>query len=210
MGSGVVIARSPIAWGVAARARPGQACSGDLHLVKPVDGGVLLAVVDGLGHGEEAKVAAKTAVGVVDRYAGESLVSLVKRCHGALTKTRGVVMTLASLDVLARTLTWLGVGNIEGLLLRADPRPRPWGAERAVLRSGLVGYRLPDLRASVVPIAPGDLLVFVTDGINAGFAEGWLRSDPPQEVADKIMARYAKQTDDALVLVARYLGEGHE
>jgi len=33
---------------------PGQAVSGDMHLVRPFEDGVLVALVDGLGHGEEA------------------------------------------------------------------------------------------------------------------------------------------------------------
>jgi len=46
-------------WGVAERALPGQTVSGDKYLVKPLADGVLLAVVDGLGHGGEATAAAK-------------------------------------------------------------------------------------------------------------------------------------------------------
>jgi hypothetical protein len=31
-------------------------------------------------------------------------------------------------------------------------------------------------------------------------------SDPPQQLADQLLAEYGKATDDALVLVARYMG----
>jgi hypothetical protein len=30
--------------------------------------------------------------------------------------------------------------------------------------------------------------------------------DPPQQLADQLLSEYGKSTDDALVLVARYLG----
>jgi negative regulator of sigma-B (phosphoserine phosphatase) len=56
-----------IDWGVASRALPGQAVCGDMHLIKPVGDGVLLAVVDGLGHGDEATVAAKTALASLEK-----------------------------------------------------------------------------------------------------------------------------------------------
>ena len=52
----------PFEWGLAARALHGQAESGDLHLVAPFAGGVLIAAVDGLGHGSEAAAAARVAV----------------------------------------------------------------------------------------------------------------------------------------------------
>jgi len=107
-------------------------------------------------------------------------------------------------------MTWLSVGNVEGVLLYTDQTARPARPARATLltRGGIVGSELPQLRAEVVPIAAGDILIFATDGIREGFAED-LPTDPgPQQLADQILARYGKGTDDALVLVARYLGDG--
>src|SRR5256885_9190382 len=60
-----------IEWGVASLALPGEAESGDRHLVKPVGTGVLVAVVDGLGHGAEAAAAAQAAVAALERHATE-------------------------------------------------------------------------------------------------------------------------------------------
>ena len=45
-----------IEWGVAAAPLAGETESGDLHLVKPVGRGMLVAAVDGLGHGAEAVI----------------------------------------------------------------------------------------------------------------------------------------------------------
>src|SRR3989449_6612426 len=86
-----------IEWGVATLALPGQAESGDLHLVKPVGSGVLVAVVDGLGHGAEAATAAQAAAAPLERHATESPVALVERCHRALKGTRRAVMSVAGL-----------------------------------------------------------------------------------------------------------------
>jgi phosphoserine phosphatase RsbX len=194
-----------IEWGVATRALAGQAVSGDQYLVKPLVNGVLVAVIDGLGHGEEAAAAANLAVTGLARAAQESVLTLVRRCHEGLKATRGVVMSLASFTVPDSTLTWLGVGNVEGLLLRADVHHRPV-CEAIPLRGGVVGYQLPALHASVLPIRRGDTLVLATDGIRDGFAEGLPLRDPPQQVADRILAQFGKDTDDALVLVARFIG----
>lgn len=209
MPEATLISRPLITWGVASRPLRGHDISGDLHLVKPLPGGVLLAVLDGIGHGEEAAAAARAAVDVLETSVEHELPSLVGRCHAALTRTRGVVMTLAFLNPMTGTLTWLGVGNVEALLVRANPAVKP-GMERALLRSGLVGYHLPVLRESTVSINPGDLVVFATDGIEPGFAHRWERSAPAQEVADQIMGAHFRGTDDALVLVVRYLEPGYE
>src|SRR5438034_1086567 len=72
-----------IEWGVASLALPGEAESGDRHLVKPVGTGVLVAVVDGLGHGAEAAAAAQAAVAALERHATESPVPLIERCNSA-------------------------------------------------------------------------------------------------------------------------------
>jgi serine/threonine protein phosphatase PrpC len=197
--------RPPLDWGVAARAYPGQAESGDRHLVQPFPDGVLVAVVDGLGHGEEAAVAAQAAVAALTARAGDSVLALVRDCHEKLRRTRGVVLSLASFNVRDETVTWLGVGNVEGLLLHADASGK-LVRESVLLRGGVVGYQLPTLRASVLPVQRGDLLLFATDGIQAGFGDGLALHDAPRQIADGILTRHGKDTDDALVLVARYLG----
>ena len=199
--------RPLIDWGVATLALAGEAESGDLHLVKPVGRGVLVAAVDGLGHGADAAAAARAAVTALDRHADEFLIPVVRKCHEALIGTRGVVLSLAYLDGAKRTLTWLGIGNVEGVLLHADARARR-ARGSLVTRGGIVGSELPPLRADVQPVAPGDLLIFATDGIRGGFAEGLPTDATPQQLADHILARHGKGTDDALVLVARYAGGG--
>src|ERR1043166_2247497 len=100
MSSGAVHERDLIDWGVASRPLAGQDVSGDLHLVKPHDRGVLLAVVDGVGHGDEATAAAQAAVLTLETSTDRSIIALVKRCHEALLRTRGVVMTVAFLNPL--------------------------------------------------------------------------------------------------------------
>jgi len=49
-------------------------------------------------------------------------------------------------------------------------------------------------------------LVFATDGIGSGFLSDVSAREEPQRLADQILDRYGKGTDDALVLVAKYLG----
>ncbi|HZD61041.1 MAG TPA: SpoIIE family protein phosphatase [Anaerolineae bacterium] len=194
-----------IEWGVASRPHLGQSVSGDLHLVKQFEGGTLLAAVDGLGYGFEAAAAARIAVDTLKQGAGEAVDELVKRCHARLKGTRGVALSLASISEADETVTWTGVGNVEGRLLRADPHASPL-RETLLLRGGVVGYQLPKLHPSTIPIARGDVLILVTDGIRSGFDKDLVLSDPPQRIADHILAAYGKESDDDLVLVARFAG----
>jgi negative regulator of sigma-B (phosphoserine phosphatase) len=200
-----------IEYGVATLTLPGETESGDLHVVQPVSTGVLVGVADGLGHGAEAAAAARAAVATLRDHGQESLLPLLQRCHRALVGTRGVVMSLAFFQGGDATMTWVGVGNVEGVLLYTDHPTRPAppaGPARTslVTRGGIVGSELPQLRAEVISIAPGDTLIVATDGVKDGFADGVGIETPPQQLADQILARFCKGTDDALVLVARYLG----
>ena len=198
---------SAIEWGVASRALPGQPASGDINVVKGFSDGVLVAAVDGLGHGEEAATAAAVAAATLEKHAAEPVMTLVQRCHEALRATRGVAMSIASFNVARGLLTWLGVGNVEGVLLRRSA-VRAEAEMPLLLRGGVVGFQLPPLDVEVVPVSAGDTLIFATDGIQSDFARGLARNFPPQQAAEKILARYGKATDDALVLVARYVGNG--
>ena len=90
MSSRVRNAQTLVHWGVATVALQGQSESGDLHMVKAVTDGVLIAVVDGLGHGEEAAAAARIAVDALERYAEEPPLALLQQCHVALKGSRGV------------------------------------------------------------------------------------------------------------------------
>ena len=182
-----------------------EAESGDLHVVAEFPEGVLVGVIDGLGHGIEAAASASAAASILASSAGEPLETLVVRCHEALRGARGAVMSLARFE--GPSMTWAGVGNVEGLLVRGDGvRPR----ETIPLRGGIVGYHLPSLRADTVPVAPGDTLILATDGIHGGFGEALPRRATPRELADRILAAHARGSDDALVLVARYLGAERE
>lgn len=193
-----------LTWAVAGAPMQGFTESGDVHVVAPFDHGVLVAVIDGLGHGPEAALAAKEAARLLELHAGESVLGLVQRCHEGLRKTRGVVMSIASFDERDDTMTWVGVGNVEGLLLRATDIPNVDQAIAA--RGGVIGYQIPALRPVTLPVAQGDILVMATDGIHGGFADRVDRKESPEAIASAIFSRNTRGSDDSLVLVARYRG----
>lgn len=194
-----------VEWSVASAPHPGQIVSGDLHVVSAWADGVLIGVVDGLGHGDEATKAARTAVDVLAAHASEPVVSLVQRCHRALQHTRGAVLTLISLDTRTHTAALIGVGNVEAILCRADPQARP-PRERVLLRGGVVGYQLPALQASHVPFGPGDIVALATDGVREDFVDEVSAAEPTAQLVDRIMARKFRGNDDGLVLACKYLG----
>jgi negative regulator of sigma-B (phosphoserine phosphatase) len=91
--------------------------------------------------------------------------------------------------------------------VRSGQGSLPRSRERLILRGGVVGYSLPMLRTSIFPVGPGDTLVLATDGIRPGFVDAIAMGARPQQVANAVLASFGKDTDDALVLVARVEGD---
>ena len=190
-------------WSVEGRPLPGEIVSGDNYFVASDDSMALLVVTDGLGHGPEADRASQTALAVVKKNLGRELPELVALCDAALLGTRGAVMTCARVDKATSTVAWLSVGNVSGALLRAVSGS--W--EEVFELGGIVGSGRLKLRApEILPIGVGDYLIFATDGIKPGFLSRVSLSAPAEELARSVLFGYAKNDDDALVMVARYLG----
>jgi negative regulator of sigma-B (phosphoserine phosphatase) len=191
--------------GVAGAALEGEDRSGDLAVFAPTARGGLACLIDGLGHGGPAADAAEAAAEVIRVHAEAPPQDLLDRCHAALKKTRGVVMTLAWIDVEAAELVWTGVGNVDARLWHPAAGGRH---DVALVFGGVVGYQLPRIRPATLALAPGDLLVMVTDGIDAGFPAALEGGGAAQAIAERIFAAHGKGTDDALAVVVRFAPRG--
>jgi negative regulator of sigma-B (phosphoserine phosphatase) len=189
-----------IDWSAAGRPRPGESESGDAYLVRNLTDAVLVAVVDGLGHGAEAARASRAAIAVADAFAASSLAQIAMRCHEALRETRGAVLTLARIDGRQGTLTWLGIGNVAAVLIRGHGSKV---REVLVPRGGLVGHQLANLVPASLSVSSGDTLIVTTDGVNWDPDDGPLAMDAAGPMARGLLDAYAVTTDDATVVVVR-------
>jgi negative regulator of sigma-B (phosphoserine phosphatase) len=74
----------------------------------------------------------------------------------------------------------------------------------ALVFGGVLGYRMPKVRAATMPLERGDVLVMITDGIDGAISPALTGGGAAQTMADRILAMHGKGTDDALVIVVRY------
>ncbi len=183
---------------------PGQCRSGDGFLVSPTEAGALVAVVDALGHGDEAADVAEVALASLRHTAGQPPLTALTACHAALQGGRGAAVTLVEVDVARRRLAWVAVGNVDAAVVgrgRGGARRERWSVP---LRAGVVGDRLPPLRESTLALPPRGVLVTGTDGMATAFVDAADPSMPVAELAQRLHEGHARADDDALVLVARY------
>jgi serine phosphatase RsbU (regulator of sigma subunit) len=197
------VATQPILIGVAERPHPAETVNGDAYAVHWTGTGAgqvcRLAVIDGLGHGPEAAAASACAIRVLDAAPGLDPVEAIQRCHAAMQGTRGAAMSIAQLDPARGTLVYAGVGNVEAHLWQGGRH------ERLIAYRGIVGSAIRTIRPFTLPLGEGWLLLMHSDGISARAdveALGLPRPFAPAEVAQAVLAGYARAHDDALALVA--------
>ena len=190
----------PFLIAAADRPYPTEAVSGDAWRVDWHDGRARVAVVDGLGHGPAAEAAARIAT---DALAGEPALdpaAAVRHCHGALRGSRGAAIGVTTIDPAAGRVIFAGVGNVEARL---------WCMDRVTRLSparGIVGSVLPSIRPVSAPISGPWLLVVHTDGVSGRFDLSDVSpadQADPQRLADALLARWGRATDDATVVVVR-------
>jgi negative regulator of sigma-B (phosphoserine phosphatase) len=190
--------------GEAGLAHAGERRSGDLAVFAPSARGGLVAVIDGLGHGDAAADASEVAAEIIRAHADDEPQRLLERCHEKLRRTRGAVMTLAWFDLAERQMAWTGVGNVEARYIRAGD-----GADARhdspVVLGGVVGYNLPQVRMATIALEPGDAVVIATDGVSADYSVSIEPGVAAQELAERVLERHGKGNDDALAAAVRYL-----
>lgn len=188
-----------VSWGAVVRPKSGQAVSGDAYVIEQfTPSGLQVAVVDGLGGGEEAAKAADGAVRVIRSAPAQDPAELMRRTHVALQGTRGAVMALLTFNLASRSVSYVGVGNIGAQVFSAIPI-------KPISKNGIIGYRLPHLLKLAYNYNSGDTFVLFSDGISSRFnLDSTIdRSLEPQRLAELILRHYGKENDDATVVVVR-------
>lgn len=172
--------------------RTGEHDSGDAVVVRREQDAALLAVIDGLGHGRLAALAANAAVNFLDRWPlGDDLESGMRGVHEALRGTRGAAAAICV--VRERALVCCGVGNVE---IRCQGVKLP-----ILLSPGVLGARVQSFRVCRGDLPVGARLVLFSDGISYRVPLDNLRHLEPESLCENLMRDYRKSEDDASVLV---------
>lgn len=163
----------------------------------------LLVIVDGLGHGPEAALAADRSREILARDPARGLADQFAALDEGLVATRGAAVGLARRD--GRRLRYGGVGNTRALRWRRSTM------SRSSSQYGIVGGGLPGrLETIEIDLAPDDWFLMFTDGIDEMLhldveLPEW-RGDPAL-LCDHVLGRWRDARDDAGILALR-LGNG--
>ena len=198
-----IIALKQIKYSVIAEALKGQVVCGDKYLVKESTDFTLLAVVDGLGHGEEAAIAAEAAIKTIDANVFEPIETIVKLCNEALLSTRGAAITIVKLS--GYKMTYKAIGNVSGVYWHIGERAK-LKSQSFFLENGIVGNQLPGLiPLKEVVLGAGDTLILATDGIKKEFESSTPKWSSVNSLANDMFTTYRNKKDDGLILVAQLI-----
>ena len=181
-------------------AMAGEDACGDAWALHEDPEGCTLFVVDGLGHGSEAAIAAQEAIRQFRRSVGDTPVGILEAVHRALRHTRGGAIAVARVAWASATVVYAGIGNISGSVVA------PGGAlRRMVSHNGTAGHNARKTQAFEYPHGSGPLIMH-TDGIATSWTldayPGLVRAHP-MLIAGVLYRDHARGRDDATVVVTR-------
>ncbi len=172
------------------RPMPGEEKCGDRAL-SWVDGNMhLIAVIDGLGHGPLAALAADAAATYLHEQRKLELTALFAGCDRALRNTRGAMLTVVRIDQSTGRAWHAAIGNVEARLVGPGDVP-------LLTTPGIVGARSRSVNVRSFELLPGSTLILHTDGISNHFPITQLHGRQARVIADELLREHAKDHDDA-------------
>lgn len=180
--------------------KPGEAVCGDRWCYHERVEGVLVAGIDGLGHGLGAEQAATEACRVFEAEKHRAPQRLMQILHEALRPTRGAAVTLLEVDWDAGRITSVGVGNVAALMVNGNE------TKRIATDNGIVGHVISRPRELTHVCQPDAVLIVHSDGLNTSWqAERYpgLMHHHAALIAGILYRDCKRGRDDSLVVVIR-------
>ena len=173
---------------------------GDGYDVKSHGSNLQILFGDGLGHGQAAYDAIEEARAMFRATDEEDPSQMLRALHNALRKSRGMVCTIASLNMKQNEWSICGVGNIMTRVYNGITY------KNHMPHNGVIGMNIPKvLNNSLVQAEKNQRLIMCSDGIRSG----WDLSKYPSilrydnaVIAATIYKDFSRKTDDTSVLIA--------
>jgi hypothetical protein len=162
---------------------------------------LLLAAIDGVGHGREAAAITAKIISCLSNNYHLDLVSLVRKCHETARYSRGAAIGIGLLDRPKSQISYIGVGNVEMQVSTSQKK------KMFINNNGLLGHNVPaTLQTKGCAYFPGDVIAVTSDGIDKRFSIfNALRADSFEagSFTESVIADFGLERDDATVIVAR-------
>lgn len=184
--------------------KPGEDICGDNWILAEREGGALLAVADGLGHGPDASKAALAALSALAENPTSHPLALIDLAHERSRSTRGAAVAITALEFESQMVRYVSAGNIFSCV-HGD------GQRRVLLSmNGIVGHRLQKLREITEAWPPGGIVIMHSDGLGTQWdlqSYPGLAAKHPALIAAVLYRDFVRRTDDATIVVVRRVAQ---
>ena len=187
-----------IRYGVSQTALHGEAFCGDSWALAVKDTAWSMMMVDGLGHGEAASVAAEAAVKAFGAHALGEPAAVLEEMHRSMMGTRGGAAAVARVDTAQSSLRFSGIGNISAYLVNAE------SARGLASHPGIVGSQFRHAQSFDFGDIIGKLLIMHSDGLQSRWRMADYPGLPhrhPAVIAAVLHRDFNRNRDDATVMV---------
>lgn len=178
-----------------------ESVSGDAIVFKAFGEKLLLAVIDGTGHGHEAHSVSSKMAEYIDNLPECTLPHhIIQQLHGILEPCIGASVGIAVLDTVKQEVTYSGVGNISAYILGHHDHSFSSA-------SGTVGNKFRRIPSETRTLMAGDLIILHSDGIKSRFYTQFEVAHLKQSVRQilrYIFSNFEKKHDDASCIVYRF------
>ncbi|MGE0173343.1 MAG: ATP-binding SpoIIE family protein phosphatase [Oligoflexales bacterium] len=176
----------------------GETVCGDAWTVDETGPDLNALVVDGLGHGRSANIAALEAVDVFENTEVGSLSQMLTNIHGRLKSTRGAAAFLLKAKV--DSIEYAGVGNIRALI------QTPGNMKSLISQNGTVGMQIRSARVQTQDWNGHGYLILHSDGLMARWDLSQypgIFGKHPSILAGVLFRDFQRGGDDVTVVVIR-------
>lgn len=185
--------------------KPAEDVCGDGYYVKRSKDYIKVFFGDGLGHGEHAHEAVMKAVEVVMTTQENDPVEIIRQMHTHVRKTRGLVASVAVLNLRAKEWKVCGVGNIVtrlygGILFK-----------HYMSYNGIVGLNIPGtMNDTIIPAEKNQQLIMCSDGLRTRWDIGKYPSILKYDgmlLAAALYKDFNRRTDDSSVFIGKVISD---
>ena len=185
--------------------KPAENVCGDGYYVKRGKDYIKVFLGDGLGHGEHAHEAVMKAIEVMITTQANEPAEIIRQMHAHVRKTRGLVASVAVLNLRAKEWKICGVGNIftrvyGGILFK-----------HYMAYNGIIGLNIPGtMNDTIIPAEKNQQLIMCSDGLRTRWDVGKYPSILKYDstlLAAALYKDFNRRTDDSSVFIGKVISD---
>lgn len=181
------------------RAKRGNDCCGDEHIVIQTKTFTICAVVDGLGSGQGAYEAAQIIAQIIKEKYTCTIEQIMELCNEAMMHHRGAVMSIIKIHYVTNEIQYCNVGNVRFTLYYPNKE-----VIRPIPTRGYLSGRHCTVTSERFKYEKGCIFLLYSDGVlTIPPMERMFRLGQLEDLTERIVKEATYAEDDITLLVGK-------